>query len=310
MNKALLLAALLVFLSACAAFPTGLKPPAHVACTEEAKICPDGTAVGRIAPDCDFAPCPKEGKVYCESDDDCICGGIDPETGNCFVGNRNYYDVFVNKEQDCPDFCTGIDGRMQTRCMRNKCALVRGEPPEVAPWISIAAEPSRGEVPLSVHFIARLHGTILKGYACAKQNWTFADGKEYVLIPECDIRQVTEFPTTYEVLHHYELPGLYNATFSLGNLTTAFYSIIVLPESLPPECDEASDCAPAQCCHAADCVIVEKRPYCNDVFCTQVCLPGTMDCGGSCACVAGRCTGQGFYTGAAPTGKVPWQSLS
>lgn len=27
-------------------------------CTEEAKICPDGTAVGRAGPDCGFAPCP------------------------------------------------------------------------------------------------------------------------------------------------------------------------------------------------------------------------------------------------------------
>jgi hypothetical protein len=29
-----------------------------VPCTLEAKICPDGSAVGRIAPNCDFAPCP------------------------------------------------------------------------------------------------------------------------------------------------------------------------------------------------------------------------------------------------------------
>lgn len=28
------------------------------ACTEEAKICPDGTAVGRTGPNCEFAPCP------------------------------------------------------------------------------------------------------------------------------------------------------------------------------------------------------------------------------------------------------------
>jgi len=28
------------------------------ACTEEAKICPDGTAVGRVAPQCEFASCP------------------------------------------------------------------------------------------------------------------------------------------------------------------------------------------------------------------------------------------------------------
>lgn len=28
------------------------------ACTEEAKLCPDGTSVGRAPPQCDFAPCP------------------------------------------------------------------------------------------------------------------------------------------------------------------------------------------------------------------------------------------------------------
>jgi hypothetical protein len=35
--------------------PTGVKP---TACTMEAKLCPDGTAVGRSGPDCAFAPCP------------------------------------------------------------------------------------------------------------------------------------------------------------------------------------------------------------------------------------------------------------
>lgn len=33
---------------------------ASVACTMDAKICPDGSAVGRTAPDCEFAPCPGE----------------------------------------------------------------------------------------------------------------------------------------------------------------------------------------------------------------------------------------------------------
>lgn len=30
----------------------------QIACTADAKICPDGSAVGRIAPICEFAPCP------------------------------------------------------------------------------------------------------------------------------------------------------------------------------------------------------------------------------------------------------------
>lgn len=32
-----------------------------VACTMDAKICPDGTAVGRVGPNCEFSPCPGEG---------------------------------------------------------------------------------------------------------------------------------------------------------------------------------------------------------------------------------------------------------
>src|SRR5574341_767547 len=37
------------------------------ACTEEAKVCPDGSAVGRTGPNCEFAPCPGEG-VMCTAD--------------------------------------------------------------------------------------------------------------------------------------------------------------------------------------------------------------------------------------------------
>lgn len=32
--------------------------PTPVACTQEARICPDGSAVGRVPPRCEFAPCP------------------------------------------------------------------------------------------------------------------------------------------------------------------------------------------------------------------------------------------------------------
>lgn len=47
--------------------PSGNEPgdtpgPADmVACTMEAKLCPDGSAVGRTGPNCEFAPCPGEG---------------------------------------------------------------------------------------------------------------------------------------------------------------------------------------------------------------------------------------------------------
>lgn len=34
------------------------KAPGPVACTMEAKLCPDGSAVGRTGPNCEFAECP------------------------------------------------------------------------------------------------------------------------------------------------------------------------------------------------------------------------------------------------------------
>jgi len=45
------------------------KPPRceknteQIACTMEAKLCPDGSAVGRTGPNCEFAPCPGESDV-------------------------------------------------------------------------------------------------------------------------------------------------------------------------------------------------------------------------------------------------------
>jgi len=34
------------------------KESKPVACTKEAKLCPDGSAVGRTGPNCEFAQCP------------------------------------------------------------------------------------------------------------------------------------------------------------------------------------------------------------------------------------------------------------
>ncbi len=33
--------------------------PEHIACTMDARVCPDGSAVGRVGPNCEFAPCPE-----------------------------------------------------------------------------------------------------------------------------------------------------------------------------------------------------------------------------------------------------------
>lgn len=41
-----------------AAFAIFRNSPERIACTMEAKQCPDGSYVGRVGPNCEFAPCP------------------------------------------------------------------------------------------------------------------------------------------------------------------------------------------------------------------------------------------------------------
>lgn len=55
----------------------------------------------------------------CSVDADCACG-VHINTGECFVGNKDY----VNTEKQCPDFCTGIAGNLETVCSNNKCQTI------------------------------------------------------------------------------------------------------------------------------------------------------------------------------------------
>jgi len=42
-----------------------LKKESGIVCTMDAKECPDGSYVGRIPPNCEFAPCPETREVKC-----------------------------------------------------------------------------------------------------------------------------------------------------------------------------------------------------------------------------------------------------
>ena len=57
------------------------------------------------------------------------------------------------------------------------------------------------------------------------------------------------------------------------------------------ECSSDSDCVPSSCCHPSSCVVKGSAPNCEGSICSQVCIPGTLDCGqGSCSCVSGKCS--------------------
>ena len=69
---------------------------------------------------CEQIP-PETDKLSCNSDSDCVCGGIDKLDNNCFLGNKDYYNQFVDKEKQCPDFCNGIANNLEVKCIENKC---------------------------------------------------------------------------------------------------------------------------------------------------------------------------------------------
>ena len=80
-----------------------------------------------------------------------------------------------------------------------------------------------------------------------------------------------------------------------GSKPVSVGSVADIPVPAPPElilsedtCLSDADCVPAACCHAAACIGREKAKPCT-LMCTQVCQPGTIDCGGACLCHHGRC---------------------
>ncbi len=55
-------------------------------------------------------------------------------------------------------------------------------------------------------------------------------------------------------------------------------------------CTSDSDCMPEQACHPTSCINKKFESNKKGTFCTQVCEPGTLDCGqGSCICENNKC---------------------
>lgn len=60
LNKIILLVVLVIIITGVFAWKFFILPCNKIACTEEAKLCSDGSYTSRILPNCDFAPCPGE----------------------------------------------------------------------------------------------------------------------------------------------------------------------------------------------------------------------------------------------------------
>ncbi len=75
-------------------------------------------------------------------------------------------------------------------------------------------------------------------------------------------------------------------------LMLVIFLISCTPQTSPETfCEHASDCVPAECCHATSAVNKEYAPDCDGVMCTLDCQEGTLDCGfGEIECIQNQCT--------------------
>jgi len=88
-----------------------------VGCPEDARICPDGTAVVRVSPNCEFEDCPSS--KICEQNSDCVVFGKDGEC-NCGCYNKNA----LPQDSGGACFCAAPTS---CKCTNEQCEGVFGE---------------------------------------------------------------------------------------------------------------------------------------------------------------------------------------
>lgn len=91
-----------------------LLSSSSVACTMEAKICPDGSSVGRVGPNCEFSPCPTTTQTQNETSssgqtnkaEGKDCGGFAGETGSNACPTGYYCKYPAPMYPDASGICT------------------------------------------------------------------------------------------------------------------------------------------------------------------------------------------------------------
>src|SRR3989338_2430353 len=110
------------------------------------KGCPDfcGGEGGFLITKCVAGSCTQVStreQRMCSTDTDCVCGGQIIESGDCFIGNKDWAKGNVDFSKDCPDFCTGIAGHLKTKCVKNQCTSVSRLQQNTAPAPAETQEP-------------------------------------------------------------------------------------------------------------------------------------------------------------------------
>lgn len=234
--------------------PASQKLPCGELCSV---ICKPGTMDCGGSCTCDNGQCTphiklKVTQTSCAVNSDCACGR-NIVTGDCFYGNKDY----VNVSQQCPDYCTGIAGNFEIQCLNNTCTQV-----------NVKNNPAP---------------KCAKDSDCAPEQCCHATS----CIPANQKDVCTLLCTNVCLPGTIDCGG--SCTCENGECIAKLNNLTA--EVTPPinECTTDSDCAPEQCCHPTTCIPTEQKGVCN-LACTNNCQPETMDCGGFCACEAGKCT--------------------
>lgn len=105
----------------CVAAETTARDPVSGVCRVFSTNCtPAGWELGCVVEARNASQAPLD-KSACRQDAECVCGGIDELSNDCFIGNREYWREHVDKSRDCPDFCGGIGGDLVVRCREGRC---------------------------------------------------------------------------------------------------------------------------------------------------------------------------------------------
>lgn len=101
---------------------TGKKSAEPFACTAEAKLCSDGSAVGRVGPNCEFAACPGEDNQN-SGGQETLC---QPKQRNADFCTADYMPVCAKVEIQCIKApCNPIQQTFSNSCNACKNSLVK-----------------------------------------------------------------------------------------------------------------------------------------------------------------------------------------
>lgn len=131
-NLFILLPVLILIISGCS---LPWQAPKQVSCTMEAKLCPDGSAVGRTGPNCEFAACPGNNAPSINDFNSCAAAGnpiMETYPRQCQANGQTFVEVLVKVGENClqsvdcqlpMDFAVRSDCPYMAYCYNLKCVV-------------------------------------------------------------------------------------------------------------------------------------------------------------------------------------------